>query len=239
MTPERDLEAAEYVLGTLDREERETFAARMGSDAEARAAVAAWERRLSGLALAIPPEAPPAEIWDRIEAAIRRSSLGVIEGGRRPDETARLRRAVNRWRAAAIAASGIAAALVVFIAAEQRHIQTERRETFVAAVNQGGGKPALVVRVDLATQTVYVRPVTAETPPGKSLELWYIGEGKPPRSMGVVEPEATRIKMPSDLRGDPAAVSAATFAVTVEPPGGSKTGGPTGPVVYSGQLIRE
>ena len=28
-------------------------------------------------------------------------------------------------------------------------------------------------------------------------------------------------------------------AVTVEPPGGSPTGGPTGPVVYAGDLIRE
>jgi anti-sigma-K factor RskA len=32
---------------------------------------------------------------------------------------------------------------------------------------------------------------------------------------------------------------AATFAISVEPLGGSKTGGPTGPVVYTGQLVKE
>jgi anti-sigma-K factor RskA len=36
-----------------------------------------------------------------------------------------------------------------------------------------------------------------------------------------------------------ATVPKATFAVTVEPAGGSPTGGPTGPVVYTGELIRD
>ena len=38
---------------------------------------------------------------------------------------------------------------------------------------------------------------------------------------------------------DGATATGATFAVSVEPPGGSTTGGPTGPVVYSGKLVRE
>ena len=106
-------------------------------------------------------------------------------------------------------------------------------ESYVAAVNRGGDKPALLVRVDLGSRKVTVRSVAADTPNGRSLELWYIAGGKPPRSMGIVEQASRTLPMPTD------ADTAATFAVSVEPVGGSRTGGPTGPVVYSGQLIKE
>ena len=77
-------------------------------------------------------------------------------------------------------------------------------------------------------------PVAAKAPSGRSLELWYIGDDKTPRAMGLVDKEPATMAMPAD-----ATPSGATLAVSVEPPGGSTTGGPTGPVVYSGQLIRE
>ncbi len=52
--------------------------------------------------------------------------------------------------------------------------------------------------------------------------------------MGLVDREPARVALPDGAR-----VEKATFAVTIEPEGGSPTGGPTGPIVYSGQLIRE
>ena len=106
--------------------------------------------------------------------------------------------------------------------------------SYVAVVNRGGEQPALVIRVDLASGNVYVRPLAAEAPAGKSLELWYIGAGKAPKSMGVVGDDAIKMPLPAGL-----ALEKASFAVTVEPKGGSPTGDPTGPVVYSGQLIKE
>ena len=83
------------------------------------------------------------------------------------------------------------------------------------------------------TELSIVRPVAAKAPSGKSLELWYIERVKSPKSMGVVSGGNDPIKMPL-----PAGISLekATFAVTVEPKGGSPTGDPTGPVIYSGQL---
>jgi len=111
----------------------------------------------------------------------------------------------------------------------------DARDTFIAAVNRGGDKPALIVRVDLKTRRVLVRPVAAEAPAGHSLELWYIDKGEAPRSMGLVQDTPTTATMPQA----PGPAGAVTFAVSVEPLGGSKTGGPTGPVVYSGELIKE
>jgi anti-sigma-K factor RskA len=104
----------------------------------------------------------------------------------------------------------------------------------VAVVNRGGDAPALIIRVDLASGQVFVRPVSTKVPTGKSLELWYIGAGKAPRSMGLVDGGPLRMTLPEGAR-----VDKASFAVTVEPEGGSPTGGPTGPIVYSGQLIKE
>lgn len=242
MTDDLDLEAAEYVLGTLDRQERADFAERLRGDGAVERAVTGWERRLAGLVGRIDPVAPPPHVWARIESATRVSgakpqTFKVIDGGSPfGDRSLKLKTSRNRWRAVALLAGSIAAALLVFIADRQMiGVGTDGGgDSYVAAVNRGGDKPALLVRVDLKTRQVYVRPVAAQAPAGHSLELWYIGNDKTPRSMGLVDQAPSTLAIP---RG--ADATAATFAVSVEPPGGSKTGGPTGPVVYSGQLIKE
>ena len=105
----------------------------------------------------------------------------------------------------------------------------------MAAVNRGGDKPALIVTVDLKTRQVVVRPVAAQAPSGHSLELWYVAGGRAPRSMGLVSEAAAHAAIPEGADAD----GAASFAVSVEPPGGSRTGGPSGAVLYSGQLVKE
>lgn len=233
-TDDPDIEAAEYVFGTLSREERDAFQARAKVDPATERSLVEWEARCAGLGGHVPPEAPPAHVWERIErllgGAARTIPFAVIDGGgRRPDD-AGLKRSRDRWRVAAVLSGTVAAALLIALAAPRPGDQT----TYVAAVNRGGDKPALIVRVNMASGQVLVRPVSAETPPGKSLELWVIGTDKTPRSMGVVPEGTEKLLLPASTRsGDE------TFAVTVEPPGGSKTGGPTGPVVYSGQLVKE
>jgi anti-sigma-K factor RskA len=52
--------------------------------------------------------------------------------------------------------------------------------------------------------------------------------------MGLVDKEPRKIPLPTSTH-----VEQASFAVTVEPPGGSPTGKATGPIVYSGQLLKE
>ena len=237
-----DIEAGEYVLGTLDRDERAAFTDRLRSDSDAKRSVSAWEQRLAGLAGRIDPIAPPPHVWAEIWRAIQVQDakphpFKVIEGGGpATDRAPKLKASRNRWRAAALAASAIAATLLVFVIDRQMlgGGSDAGDVSYVAAVNRGGDKPALLVRVDLKTRQVYVRPVAATTPTGRSLQLWYIGDDKAPRSMGLVDEVPSTLAFPKD-----ASVTAATFAVSVEPPGGSKTGGPTGPVVYSGQLVQE
>ncbi|MGZ5845314.1 MAG: hypothetical protein ACXWJL_09970 [Xanthobacteraceae bacterium] len=63
-----DALAAEYVLGTLDSDEREHARALLGSDAAFAAKVAHWERRLGELHLMVEPVEPDAGIWARIKS---------------------------------------------------------------------------------------------------------------------------------------------------------------------------
>ena len=166
----------------------------------------------------------------------------------------------RRWRAIATATSAIAAALVVMIGvgvsmpdllpdsmrpkpraqvAETRAPAAAARLTgqYVAVLQKDGGGPAFILTVDAATKNFTVRKVGAQPEVGKSYELWIVSDRlQRPRSLGVIgNGDFTARPVLSGYDAD--IVNQAVYAVSVEPEGGSKTGAPTGPVVFSGKLI--
>jgi anti-sigma-K factor RskA len=236
MTDELDMLAAEYVLGTLGPEERAAFESRVAADAEAQRAVDEWTRRLSPLAQAVKEVEPPALLWDKILRELRPQKLAqtapaVLAANDNP--TVELRRSARRWRNAFIAASALAASLAAFVVYRGLPGGELSRGSYVAIVSQAGGRPAVIVNVDPGSTSAYVIPVAAEAPAGSSLELWFIGKGEKPKSMGLVKAQAERLSLPAG-----ADIENASLAVSVEPEGGSPTGGPTGPVIYSGLLVK-
>lgn len=227
MSDEPDMQAAEYVLGTLPADERRAFEALLAHDPAARQAVENWQRHLLPLNDVLNDVEPPTRVWQAIETALPLSAAT-------PPSLFLLRRSRNRWRTGAIVMGALAAG---FAAVSVDHLLKTPREaagSYVAVVNRTGDQPALIIRVDLATRTVFVRPVAASVPQGRSLELWYIGNHLAPKSMGLVDKIDRSISLPEG-----ASIEKANFAVTVEPPGGSPSGAPTGPIVYSGQLLKE
>lgn len=230
MTEEIEIQAAEYVLGTLSADERTRFEALLATDSDVQRAVHAWERRFAPLAALVEEVPPSPAIWESIRRRLPASPASPTNA---PLFLA-LRRSRDRWRLGALVGAAIAAGLA-FSAVDR--LLTEHKEpagSYVAVVDRGGHLPALIIRVDLATRSVFVRPIAPEIPAGRSLELWYIGKGKPPKSMGLIDKQTKTILLPSGVH-----VEKADFAVSVEPKGGSPTGAPTGPVVYSGQLLKE
>jgi hypothetical protein len=70
VTGDADALAAEYVLGTLDFDERSAAESLRAQDAEFAAKVKVWERRLGELHLMVEPVDPDPDIWQSIKAKL-------------------------------------------------------------------------------------------------------------------------------------------------------------------------
>lgn len=67
---DKDVLAAEYVLGTLDADGRANVAMLMAVDPEFVASIRTWERRLGELNALVVPVEPPKQTWERIKARV-------------------------------------------------------------------------------------------------------------------------------------------------------------------------
>jgi len=227
---DRDALAGEYVLGTLDPAERASVAARRQREPALDDAIAAWEGRLAPLMDEIAPVAPPDHLLDTIM-----SRIDGVTGG---NEVAVLRRRVNTWRIATLGASAIAASLALFVTT--RTLAPSRPGgNFVAVLQHDAASPAFILSVNVASRTLTIRPVAATPQTGRSYELWLVNSRlHAPRSLGVVQ-NADFTVASSRLTNVPRnIVRDSTFAVTLEPLGGSPSGLPTGPILYSGTLVQ-
>jgi anti-sigma-K factor RskA len=230
VSPDDDFAAAEYALGTLDASERATLAARRLREPDLDEAILAWEERLAPLAEAAPEVEPPRDLLPAIEARIR----GASPEAPGSEAIVELERSIRRWRAVALAASLVAALLAIGFVAREATRQTAPRE-YVAILQKDAASPAIEVTVNLDKQELTVRPIAAQAPPGKAYELWIIdAKLGAPRSLGVIGDTPRGASLSAY---DPAVVAGATYAVTVEPPGGSPDGKPSGTPVFVGKLI--
>ncbi|SFV38209.1 anti-sigma factor [Hyphomicrobium facile] len=234
MTDDNDIDAiaGEYVLGTLDAGERASVAARRLREPALDAAIQEWERRLAPLAELVPAVAPPGDALAKIEARI--DGKGTPSAG--SATIVDLRRRLNLWRTTAIAASAIAASLILALGV--RDFQPKpKQQNLVAVLQKDAASPAFLVTVNIEDRTMIVQPVATKPEPGKSYELWIVQDSLgAPKSLGVID-EPKTITRPTLAAYKPDVIESATFAVSLEPEGGSPTGLPTGPVVFSGKLI--
>jgi anti-sigma-K factor RskA len=243
--------AGEYVLGTLPPAERAAFAARLAADPAAALAVRDWERRLAPLALrAETGPAPDAEAsWAAIAARI--GEAPPIANASDPprlvasnDLGPSLRTRLNAWRAAAIGLAAAVAALLVMPGLRGPGVAPAPPSATDATAAAGGqlvaaltppeGQMGLLLTVDPATGTVLAQPVSLTVPEGRALQLWLIEGTAPPRPVGMLDPARPVALQLGEAAG---ALREAVFAVSVEPPGGSPTGAPTGPVIQQGRLV--
>ena len=234
MTNDEDIDglAAEYVLGTLDVGERASIAARRTREPALSAAILDWERRLAPLTETAPPVTPPSGLYAKIEASIDGEDIAPVGNA----AIVELRRRVNVWRATALAASALAATLLMTVGVREFQPRP-KQQNLVAVLQKDATSPAFLVTVNVDERTMTVRPVAAKHEPGKSYELWLVQDSLgAPKSLGVID-EPHAVMRPSLAAYKPDVIKDATFAVSLEPEGGSPTGAPTGPVVFAGKLI--
>ena len=225
--------AAEYVLGTLDHAQRKAAESRLASDRAFARLVEEWTQRLAPLSQIVEPVEPPHDNWPAIHAALPLERRSATEPSRTASPSIWARLAFWRWSTALAATA--AAALAVYLAVIPPQVVPETR--FIAVLEAGPGMPAWLVSVDIARQQMTVRPYGELAVADRSYELWLIpGDAAQPRSLGVLSTQTDRI-VPVSADLSTVVPSAAAFAVSLEPAGGSPTGLPTGPVLYQGSIL--
>ncbi|MDR7033368.1 MULTISPECIES: anti-sigma factor domain-containing protein [unclassified Mesorhizobium] len=227
--PERggdDMLAAEYVLGVLPAEERQTAGRRADAETEFARLVDAWEVRLAPLASAYPEIEPPASVKPAIE---RRLFAAGSTASAQPG----LWSSLAFWRGLAAAA---VAALAIYVAVPYVNPPVEQEPVrLVASLAAEGSDVKYLAVYDAAHHEVGLSHVAGERASGRDFELWMIEGQKPPVSMGVI-PSGSSVHIALSAEVQEKLSSGAVLAISLEPSGGSPTGQPTGPVVAAGDL---
>ncbi|WP_375259591.1 anti-sigma factor domain-containing protein [Citreimonas sp.] len=214
----REAAAAEYALGLLSDDEARAFEARLREDPALEAEVVAWEESFAAFTDSVDPVAPPERVWRRIEAA------RFAPAGRR-----------GFWRQLLPYAIGAVAGAVIAFVVSTADLLQQQSPLIFARLEPVESQLAFAVQIDPPTHTISVELDAGSVPDDGALQLWLIPEGEAPISLGVMSPGGDHVVVLSDAMA--LQVRGGVLAVSLEPPGGSPTGAPTGPVQAAGVPI--
>lgn len=222
--------AAEYVTGTLRGPARRRLEQLLPAHPTLRAAVKRWEAGLMPLTASVAPQAPSAEVWKRIAARID----GVAAT---PASTPPWYATLSFWRSLSMFAGVVSLSLLVLFANPQPNpppiVVVLSATTAPADAPAGAVAPAtFVASISGDGRAIVTQPlIGVSVQPDRALELWAVPGQGAPRSLGLISASGTSVVKKNKLPAGTAAL-----AVSLEPPGGSTTGAPTGPVLYVGKL---
>ncbi len=221
--------AGEYVLGTMTGPARRRFARWREESARVDECCVFWEERLMPLLRELKPLEPPAHVWPRIEA---RLALGNRAGG--PVRAARTRRML------AVAATVLLTVVAGSLLYRSRVAPLPTLEAATVATSTGA--PIWELRILGRAETpgaLAIQTRAGATPPtARAYELWALPKGGKPVSLGVLPAVAGTITRTLAANQWQALLVADRVAVSIEPPGGSPTGQPTGSIAFVSPLRR-
>jgi anti-sigma-K factor RskA len=244
--------AAEYALGTLRGAARRRFEQWMREDASIALAAANWQERLAPLAAGVAPVAPPARVWRAVRDQVREQMGERQKRGAAGSPSPGFWDNVAFWRPAGLVASGLATALLaVSVLLSPRApdpapapvvlrlpAQEIPNSYFAVLSDPKSQKPVLVAFATRRSDQLSIRTLDPSIQvAGRSLELWALPEGKAPKSLGVIS-ETQKVSLKLAGAADESLADVPTLAVSLEPRGGSPTGAPTGPVLFTGPCIK-
>ena len=222
--PDPEVQAAELALGVLDGEERAAALRRQLAEPAFAREVERWRGHFAALFVGIRAVEP--------SSAVEQKILARIDG--RPAAAA------GWWRPAAIASSMAAAALLGVVVLRPEPVlqppivaAAPKSAPLVAAFSLPG-RDAPVVAVYDAKAGRVTMPGPMEIPSGRDAQLWAIVGTGSPQPLGLFHRAGASIV--ADARTAEPFAEGTTFAISIEPVGGSPTGAPTGPVVASGTI---
>lgn len=231
-----DLRYAEYVLGVLDADMRAAVEHEIASDPHAAAEVARWQQHLLPLAEDIAPVAAPENVWIRLQNVIGEPASREQPEPKRTSAW----NSLAVWRSLAFSAGAVAVACIIALVVLPRASVTPSATPTVAymasTITQTDGQVGWTATMDLQHARMIVVPAKPQAiATGRATELWLIPAGQKPIAVGMIDTAA-----PTTITLDPKLLArlgpTAALAVSVEPPGGSTTGQPTGPVIAKGAI---
>jgi anti-sigma-K factor RskA len=220
--------AGEYVLGTLDAAAARAVEAALPSDPALAAEIAAWQRRLAPLSELVPPVQPPEAAWQAIAARIAPPAPAA------PSVAARAQAAWQRLVGAGLAGAAVAG-LGVFLLTRPP-TPPPAGDRFVAVMQADQAAPAWVVQAERGGAISVAAINRPAIPDGRVMQVWGLAPGDPgPTSLGFVPTDGSRFTVDASRRPP---VDGMLVEISLEPPGGSPIGRPTGPVLFIGRLER-
>ena len=247
----RDLLAAKYVLGSLHGAARKRFESLAIKRSDWQQAVDWWSARIHLLADTVPAIEPDKAVWQKIQSrlfnnlpAAKNSRFSWLQGWAWAStaiaatlafimvthEPLKIAMPINTAQAPSQEPSQEPSKVISQVASTAKVALLSSADAkpgwLLALVKNKTGKPELRVTVmaGLATKN------------DKSFELWILPPDKSaPVSLGVLPQQGSQQVIVSEETANLLAESG--LAVSLEPVGGSPTGGPTGAVLYQGKLV--
>lgn len=246
--------AASHALGTLRGGARRRFENLARHDASIRAVVLVWQGRMNSLVELQAKVAPDPAVWKRIHNLLQAHKAADVT--RRPpaersggSASRGWWHSVGLWRGAA--AMGAVAATVATVAVTSGLDANEQLRgrvaqlsaslanapeiQYVAVLGDEQSAASMLVTFDPKNNRLLLKRVGSFVEqPDRSLQLWAVPASGGPTSLGVLgrDPVIRLAATGQVVRDTP------TLAISLEPVGGAPAGsGPTGPVLFKGQLI--
>ena len=249
---DRSVAAGEYVLGTLQAEDRAAFDRALVGDPALQAEVYAWQDRLVGLTQRVDAVEPDPRWWSQIEgrllpasatAPLPAAASAAATAAATASATARSAASANdpQWRRLrlwqTVSGLAIAASLLLATLLVARMPAGTEPARYLAVLQAPDNSAGWVVEASVGGRLRLVPIGTpAAVPAGKALQFWTKAKSAAgPTSLGLIRPgeitdlPATRL---------PTLEADQLFELTLEPEGGSPIGRPTGPVLFIGRTLQ-
>jgi len=214
--------ASEYVIGTMTGRARMKFEKLIKEKPTVKHAVEQWEQHLSGICNAIPEAQPPKSVWQHLHQHIS-------------GQPTRLFDSLRLWRTWSLISTFASICLAILLLTPQS--MGPIAPDHFALVGESDN-PQWVISANLATGELSARAINAGAAGlDKAFELWMLPTQGSPQSIGLLPVNGGRVQhslppallvLLKDSKG---------LAISIEPSGGSPTGIPTGPVVYTTNII--
>ena len=227
LTPElRDALAAEYVLGTQSQRVRQRFERLAAKDAELSERVTWWQNHLDDIADVVAPVPAPPWLWRKIERALQPAG----------EEKRGWWHSTGLWRWSTAMAAALALVLALLPAPVPRPDIITPEGGVVLVLSDEDSRTAWLVSRRSENEPIRAQPLNLPVlTEEQAYELWLLPPDAAPLSVGLLnDDQRTELTLSQQLNA--LLQPGVGMAVSLEPPGGSPTGAPTGPVVFTGSI---